>query len=81
MAAQKNTGPAVELAVLLMFPCDELEESFTGLEAGADALTPAKTRREEGIVLIMEVDVNEVAGMWLTARGNAASLNRTGRRQ
>lgn len=62
MAAQKNTGPAVELAVLLMFPCDELEESFTGLEAGADALTPAKTRREEGIVLIMKVDGNEVAG-------------------
>ena len=53
--AQKNTGPAVEPAVALTFACDELEELLTGLEAGAEALTPAKTRREDDMAFIRGV--------------------------
>ena len=51
---QKNTGPAVEPAVFLMFVCDEPPLFLTGLEAGAEALTPAKTRREDDMVIMEE---------------------------
>ena len=73
MATQKNTGPAVELAVLLIVDCDELEEFLTGLEAGAEPLTPANTRREEGIALLIGVGGDKVVGKCLTPRGNVAS--------